>query len=161
MLHTVDNYPGVVLSLGSNIGDRKNNLKNALIELEKISEVKLISSVYESEALLVNDQRNFYNMVVEINYLNTALDLLRDIKFIEKKLGRQKSIRYGPRLIDIVIIFFKGESVSLDELTIPHYDWRNRLFVIEPLSEIIDISELSYLDINDQKVEKKGNISYK
>ena len=106
MLHTVDNYPGVVLSLGSNIGDRKNNLKNALIELEKISEVKLISSVYESEALLVNDQRNFYNMVVEINYLNTALDLLRDIKFIEKKLGRQKSIRYGPRLIDIDIIFF-------------------------------------------------------
>ena len=161
MLHTVDNYAGVVLSLGSNIGDRKNNLKNALIELEKISEVKLISSVYESEALLVNDQRNFYNMVVEINYLNTALDLLRDIKFIEKKLGRQKSIRYGPRLIDIDIIFFKGESVSLDELTIPHYDWRNRLFVIEPLSEIIDISELSYLDINDQKVEKKGNISYK
>ena len=161
MLHTVDNYLGVVLSLGSNIGDRKNNLKNALIELEKISEVKLISSVYESEALLVNDQRNFYNMVVEINYFNTALDLLRDIKFIEKKLGRQKSIRYGPRLIDIDIIFFKGESVSLDELTIPHYDWRNRLFVIEPLSEIIDISELSYLDINDQKVEKKGNISYK
>ena len=62
----MDNYQGIILSLGSNIGDRQKNLRNALIELEKIAQINLVSSIFESDALLETNQRNFYNIVTEI-----------------------------------------------------------------------------------------------
>ena len=157
----MDNYQGIVLSLGSNIGDREGNIRNALVELELICEINLISSLYESDPLLVIEQRSFYNIAIEINYSKKAKQLLEDIRRIEEKIGRKKTYRYGPRVIDIDIIFFKGEVHSTDNLTIPHYDWSNRLFVIEPLGEIIDIFDRSNFNIKDQKLEKIGNISYK
>ena len=64
----MDNYQGIILSLGSNIGDRQKNLRNALIELEKIAQINLVSSIFESDALLETNQRNFYNIVTEIEY---------------------------------------------------------------------------------------------
>tara|TARA_B100000902_G_scaffold63995_1_gene70740 strand:+ start:4265 stop:4738 length:474 start_codon:yes stop_codon:yes gene_type:complete len=157
----VDNYQGIILSLGSNIGNRQGNITNALSELEKISEIKQISSTYESEALLVTDQRSFYNIAVEISYLRKASDLLEEVKLIEVQLGRKKTIRYGPRLIDIDIIFFNKEIISTNELTIPHYDWKNRLFVVAPLCEIVEEFNIAKFNLNNQKVEKIGNINYK
>ena len=157
----MDNYEGVVLSLGSNIGDREENLRNALVELELVGEINLISSLYESDPLLVTEQRSFYNIVIEITYTKSVTHLLKDVKGIEEKIGRTKTYRYGPRVIDIDIIFFKGEVHSSENLIIPHYDWSNRLFVIEPLSEIITTFDTSNLNINDQKLEKIGNIIYK
>ena len=157
----MDNYEGVVLSLGSNIGDRKENLRNALVELELVGEINLISSLYESDPLLVTEQRSFYNIVIEITYTKSATHLLTDVKRIEEKIGRTKTYRYGPRVIDIDIIFFKAEVHSSENLIIPHYDWSNRLFVIEPLREIITTFDTSNLNINDQKLEKIGNIIYK
>lgn len=157
----MDNYEGVVLSLGSNIGDRKENLRNALVELELVGEINLISSLYESDPLLVTEQRSFYNIVIEITYTKSATHLLKDVKRIEEKIGRTKTYRYGPRVIDIDIIFFKAEVHSSENLIIPHYDWSNRLFVIEPLREIITTFDTSNLNINDQKLEKIGNIIYK
>tara|TARA_Y100000389_G_scaffold24465_1_gene21143 strand:+ start:452 stop:925 length:474 start_codon:yes stop_codon:yes gene_type:complete len=157
----VDNYQGIILSLGSNIGNRQSNITNALSELEKISEIKQISSTYESEALLVTDQRSFYNIAVEISYLRKASDLLEEVKLIEVQLGRKKTIRYGPRLIDIDIIFFNKEIISTNELTIPHYDWKNRLFVVAPLCEIVEEFNIAKFNLNNQKVEKIGNINYK
>lgn len=157
----MDNYEGVVLSLGSNIGDRKENLRNALVELELVGEINLISSLYESDPLLVTEQRSFYNIVIEITYTKSATHLLKDVKRIEEKIGRTKTYRYGPRVIDIDIIFFKGEVHSSENLIIPHYDWSNRLFVVEPLREIITTFDTSNLNINDQKLEKIGNIIYK
>ncbi len=157
----MDNYQGIILSLGSNIGNRQGNITNALSELEKISEIKQISSTYESEALLVTDQRSFYNIAVEISYLRKASDLLEEVKLIEVQLGRKKTIRYGPRLIDIDIIFFNKEIISTNELTIPHYDWKNRLFVVAPLCEIVEDFNIAKFNLNNQKVEKIGNINYK
>ncbi len=157
----MDNYQGIILSLGSNIGNRQGNITNALSELEKISEIKQISSTYESEALLVTDQRSFYNIAVEISYLRKASDLLEEVKLIEVQLGRKKTIRYGPRLIDIDIIFFNKENISTNELTIPHYDWKNRLFVVAPLCEIVEEFNIAKFNLNNQKVEKIGNINYK
>ena len=157
----MDNYEGVVLSLGSNIGDSEENLRNALVELELVGEINLISSLYESDPLLVTEQRSFYNIVIEITYTKSATHLLKDVKRIEEKIGRTKTYRYGPRVIDIDIIFFKGEVHSSENLIIPHYDWSNRLFVIEPLREIITTFDTSNLNINDQKLEKIGNIIYK
>jgi len=110
---------------------------------------------------LETNQRNFYNIVTEIEYSRTSSHLLNEVKEIEDFLGRKKTYRYGPRLIDIDIIFFNNENNSSKELTIPHYDWRNRLFVVEPLCEIINVFDIADFNLNDQKVEKKGSISYK
>lgn len=155
------NYRGIILSLGSNIGDRETNLISALLELASIAEIKVVSSIYETEALLVKNQANFYNIVIEIEYLKNANDLLDEINEIEINLGRKKTIRYGPRIIDIDIIFFRGESISTEVLTIPHYAWKERLFVIEPLCEIVEEFNISEFNINDQKVVKKGKLNYK
>ena len=157
----MDNYQGIILSLGSNIGDRQKNLRDALIELDNIAQINLVSSIFESDALLETNQRNFYNIVTEIEYSKTSSDLLNEVKEIEDLLGRKKTYRYGPRLFDIDIIFFNNENNSSKELTIPHYDWRNRLFVVEPLCEIINVFDIADFNLNDQKVEKKGSISYK
>ena len=155
------NYRGIILSLGSNIGDRETNLIAALLELASIAEIKVVSSIYETEALLVKNQDNFYNIAIEIEYLKNANDLLDEINEIEINLGREKTIRYGPRIIDIDIIFFRGESISTEVLTIPHYAWKERLFVIEPLCEIVEEFNISEFNINDQKVVKKGKLNYK
>lgn len=157
----MDNYEGIILSLGSNIGDRKGNLIAALVELAKVVEIKNISSIYESEALLMTDQRSFYNIAIEIKYLKNAHDLLGEIKKIETNLGRKKTIRYGPRIIDIDIIFFGGENISSEVLTIPHYGWKKRLFVLEPLCEIVEDFHISEFNIINQQIIKKGNINYK
>lgn len=155
------NFNKIILSIGSNVGDRKQNILDSLKELSRISQIKKVSSVYDSEAILFEAQENFFNLVVQIEYKKSPQDLLRDIKKIEKLIGRKETFRYGPRLIDIDIIFFNNFEVQDKELIIPHYDWQNRRFVIEPLSELFD--DFNFLDhkINDQKLVKVGTINYK
>ena len=76
-------------------------------------------------------------------------------------MGRKKTIRYGPRIIDIDIIFFKGEEIRQKDLTIPHYDWHNRLFVLQPLYELLDRElEQSSYEIYEQKITKIGTIKF-
>lgn len=155
------NFNKIILSIGSNVGDRKQNILDSLKELSRISQIKKVSSVYDSEAILFEAQENFFNLVVQIEYKKSPQDLLKDIKKIEKLIGRKETFRYGPRLIDIDIIFFNNFEVQDKELIIPHYDWQNRRFVIEPLSELFD--DFNFLDhkINDQKLVKVGTINYK
>lgn len=88
----MDNYQGIILSLGSNIGDRQKNLRDALIELDNIAQINLVSSIFESDALLETNQRNFYNIVTEIEYSRTSSDLLNEVKEIEDFLGRKKNL---------------------------------------------------------------------
>ena len=155
------NFPNIFLSLGSNIGDKKLNLINALSELSEYVNIKKISSLYESDPLLFENQDNFYNIVIEIEYEETAYDLLNIIKNIEIKLGRQTTFRYGPRIIDIDILFFNNQIIQEENLTIPHYDWHNRKFVVEPLSELINQQML--IDeriISNQNIKNIGNIIY-
>ena len=155
------NFPNIFLSLGSNIGDKKLNLINALSELSEYVNIKKISSLYESDPLLFENQDNFYNIVIEIEYEETAYDLLNIIKNIEIKLGRQTTFRYGPRIIDIDILFFNNQIIQEENLTIPHYDWHNRKFVVEPLSELINQQIL--IDeriISNQNIKNIGNIIY-
>jgi 2-amino-4-hydroxy-6-hydroxymethyldihydropteridine diphosphokinase len=157
----VKNFPNIFLSLGSNIGDKKLNLINALSELSEYVNIKKVSSLYESDPLLFENQDNFYNIVIEIEYEETAYDLLNIIKNIEIKLGRQTTFRYGPRIIDIDILFFNNQIIQEENLTIPHYDWHNRKFVVEPLSELINQQIL--IDeriISNQNIKNIGNIIY-
>jgi 2-amino-4-hydroxy-6-hydroxymethyldihydropteridine diphosphokinase len=157
----VKNFPNIFLSLGSNIGDKKLNLINALNELSEYVNIKKVSSLYESDPLLFENQDNFYNIVIEIEYEETAYDLLNIIKNIEIKLGRQTTFRYGPRIIDIDILFFNNQIIQEENLTIPHYDWHNRKFVVEPLSELIN--QQIFIDernISNQNIKNIGNIIY-
>ena len=155
------NFNKIILSVGSNVGDRQKNILNSLKELSRISQIKKVSSLYDSEAILFEAQENFFNLVVQIEYNKSPQDLLRDIKKIEKLIGRKETFRYGPRVIDVDIIFFNNIEVQDKELIIPHYDWQNRRFVIEPLSELFDDFNLLDYKIKDQKLVKVGTINYK
>ena len=155
----MNNLSSIYLSLGSNIGNRENNLELALKELSEILRINKISSLYETEPLLYQKQDNFLNIVVEVSYFDEAESLLKNIKAIEKKMGREATLRFGPRIIDIDIIFFNGQEINDESLTIPHKEWKNRLFVIAPLYEVLDRKiEESKFNISNQKVIRIGSI---
>ena len=154
------NLNSIYLSLGSNIGDRTDNLTKAIVELSKKMKIVKLSSIYETEPLLFENQNSFLNMVLEVDYKGAPDQLLESIKIIENDMGRESTFRYGPRLIDIDIIFFNNYEVIQDNLTIPHYDWKNRLFVIEPLYEVLELElNKSEYKINGQKVKIVGSIN--
>ena len=154
------NLNSIYLSLGSNIGDRADNLTKAIVKLSKKMKIVKSSSIYETEPLLFENQNSFLNMVLEVDYKGSPDQLLESIKIIENDMGRESTFRYGPRLIDIDIIFFNNYEVIQDNLTIPHYDWKNRLFVIEPLYEVLELKLYkSEYKINGQKVKRVGSIN--
>ena len=155
------NLNSIFLSLGTNVGDKNKNLLEGLTFLKEFVNILSISSVYKTEPLLYEDQEDFLNIVTEIDYQGTAKSLLLIIKDIEIQMGRKKTFRYGPRIIDIDIIFFKGEEINEDDLIIPHYDWHNRLFVIQPLYELLNkpLDKANY-EIHEQKIIKVGKIEF-
>jgi len=156
----VKNLNSIYLSLGSNIGDRADNLTKAIVKLSKKMKIVKSSSIYETEPLLFENQNSFLNMILEVDYKGSPDQLLESIKIIENDMGRESTFRYGPRLIDIDIIFFNNYEVNQDNLTIPHYDWKNRLFVIEPLYEVLELElNKSEYKINGQKVKRVRNIN--
>ena len=153
------NSNSIFLSLGSNIGHKENNLIDALRLISSFAKILKISSVYKTEPLLYKEQDDFFNIVVEIDYQKTARNLLLKIKDVETQMGRKDNFRYGPRLIDIDIIFFKGEEIDEEDLIIPHYDWQNRLFVVEPLYEVLNKPlDKSSFKIFNQKITNIGKI---
>ena len=113
------NSNSIFLSLGSNIGHKENNLIDALRLISSFAKILKISSVYKTEPLLYKEQDDFFNIVIEIDYQKTARNLLLKIKDVETQMGRKDNFRYGPRLIDIDIIFFKGEEIDEEDLIIP------------------------------------------
>ena len=155
------NLNSIFLSLGTNIGDKNKNLLEGLTFLKEFVNILSVSSVYKTEPLLYEDQEDFLNIVTEIDYQGTAKSLLLIIKDIEIQMGRKKTFRYGPRIIDIDIIFFKGEEINEEDLIIPHYDWHNRLFVIQPLYELLNkpLNKSNY-KIHEQKIIKIGKIEF-
>ena len=153
------NSNSIFLSLGSNIGDKENNLIDAVRFISNFAKILKISSVYKTEPLFYKEQDDFFNIVIEIDYQKTARNLLLKIKDVETQMGRKDNFRYGPRLIDIDIIFFKGEEIDEEDLIIPHYDWQNRLFVVEPLYEVLNEPlDKSSFKIFDQKITNIGKI---
>ncbi len=126
------------LCLGSNLGDRLNNIRSALAGLEKAGiRVFKTSSVYETKPHGVDvPQENYYNLVVGIECDVSPQGLLDTSRRIEDSLGRLRPYRNAPRTIDIDILMLDGESVSTPDLVIPHPRLEERPFVIYPLSEI-------------------------
>jgi 2-amino-4-hydroxy-6-hydroxymethyldihydropteridine diphosphokinase len=128
----------VYLGLGSNKGERLNYLQSALIETAKLSRtsVHTVSSVYETEPVGNKDQAEFLNAVAEIETDLSPHDLLSELKRIEKNLGRKERIRWGPREIDIDILYYDDVVLRDDSIQIPHGEIANRRFVLIPLNEI-------------------------
>ena len=125
------------LLIGGNLGDRKQNLSTA-IELinEQCGIVTKTSSLYETAAWGITDQPAFLNQALEISTSLNAKQLLRKILKVEKMMGRVRKEKFGPRIIDIDILFYEDEIHDLRFLKIPHPELQNRRFVLEPLAEI-------------------------
>ncbi len=153
------NFNKIILSLGSNIGDKKSNLETAINQINKFSAIKKISSIYESEPILLKDQDNFYNLVLEIDYKKSVIELLQSTKDVERRMGRKKTVKYGPRIIDIDIVFFNNKIVNSKDLVIPHYDWSNRVFVVKPLSELFKEFNMQDYKLDVQKINKVGRVN--
>ena len=126
----------VYLSLGSNVGDRENHLREAITRLESTGHVVSISSFYETEPVEVTDQSWFLNCAVQIETTKMPKQLMAAVLEIEREMGRQRTQNKGPRTIDIDVILFGDSVVNSSELTIPHPAMHQRRFVLEPLAEI-------------------------
>jgi GTP cyclohydrolase-4 len=126
----------VYLGLGSNLGDRKQNLAQALELMSKHLVVEQVSSIYETEPVGYKDQPLFLNAACRISTGLNPEKLLRLAKKIEAKLGRTPGFPNAPRPIDIDILFYGDEVLKNKELTIPHPHLAERAFVLVPLAEI-------------------------
>lgn len=125
------------LLIGGNVGNRQQNLHQAVTAIEKTcGRVMLQSSVYETAAWGKTDQQAFLNQALLIETTFSAPDLLKGVLEVESRLGRVREERYGPRVIDIDIIFFNNDIIKLPALTIPHPEVQNRRFALTPLQEI-------------------------
>ncbi|MBN2571146.1 MAG: 2-amino-4-hydroxy-6-hydroxymethyldihydropteridine diphosphokinase [Ignavibacteriales bacterium] len=128
----------IFLALGSNLGDRKKNIYRAIDKLKQDKSVcfEKMSSVYLTEPIGIKEQNNFYNCVIKVKSNYPPSELLNVIKNIEKKLGRKETIKWGPRIIDIDILFFDNLIIDDKNLSIPHKEFENRDFFIKPMQEL-------------------------
>jgi 2-amino-4-hydroxy-6-hydroxymethyldihydropteridine diphosphokinase len=127
----------VYLSLGSNLGDRRAHLHEA-IERLAAAEVRVLreSSVYESEPRDLREQPWFLNQIVEAETDLFPRQLLSRTQKIEREMGRRRSVAKGPRVVDIDIVLFGNAVMRATELEIPHPRMIERRFVLEPLAEL-------------------------
>ncbi|MGH2319779.1 2-amino-4-hydroxy-6-hydroxymethyldihydropteridine diphosphokinase [Planococcus sp. SE5232] len=126
------------LSLGSNMGNRFEMLKQAVSLLANHAAVKVIhiSSLYETDPVGYTDQEPFLNMVVELETELEALALLDICQEIEESLQRKRLVRWGPRTIDLDILLYNQDKFETERLTVPHPRMHERAFVLIPLLEV-------------------------
>ena len=128
----------IYLALGSNLGDRQHNLNEAVNQLKEHN-IQLItaSSIIETDPIGgPESQGKFLNQVVQAQTQLSPHELLKTCKKIEQNMGREKTVRNGPRIIDIDILLYDNIRINSEELTIPHPRMWEREFVLKPLREI-------------------------
>ena len=129
----------VYLLLGSNIGDRRKHLNDALWAIEtRAGVIRGRSSVYETAAWGKTNQATFYNQAIRITTFLSPAELLTTLQLIEKSMGRERKEKWGERVIDIDILFFGDQVIDTPDLKIPHPELQNRRFALIPMSEIAD-----------------------
>lgn len=126
----------VYLSLGSNLGDREENLRTAITRLADFGNVAAVSSFYETEPVDVAAQPWFLNCAVKFETEKMPRQLMSAILTLEQTMGRQRRQNKGPRTIDIDVLLFGSSIIELPSLTVPHPRMHQRRFVLEPLAEI-------------------------
>lgn len=127
----------VYLGLGSNLGDRQDNLALARQGIsESIGEIVAQSGIYETAAWGLKEQGDFLNQVICLTTTFQAPEILAKVLAVELSMGRVRKIKWGARLIDIDVLYFNDAIIKLDRLTIPHPFIQERRFVLVPLAEI-------------------------
>lgn len=162
----------VYIGLGSNRGDRLENIKQALLQLMKLpkTEIAGISSVYESDPMYKENQNRFFNAVAEVNTELDPIFLLMELKNIEEGMGRNfDAERNGPRIIDLDIEFYDDLVMKTENLEIPHPRLYERMFVLKPMFQLNKnykcsktgktVSALLHECIDDSNVEKVKDLS--
>jgi 2-amino-4-hydroxy-6-hydroxymethyldihydropteridine diphosphokinase len=150
----------VYLSLGSNIGDRAANLNAAIAALPQAGfRVRSLSSFYETEPVDYLQQEWFFNCVAEGETELAAVALLAKLREIEARIGSEKIIAKGPRILDIDIVLYGDETIATPELQIPHPRMTQRRFVLIPLVEIAP--ELRHPSWNATAKELLAAMSYR
>ena len=144
----------IYLSLGTNIGDRLQNLLNAVLLCEqKGIRLRVVSSVYETEPWGFESETSFYNMVIACEFDREAIDLLELTQTIELEIGRKpKTLEgYESRIIDIDILFVDEKVINMANLQIPHEKMCDRKFVLLPLNELnpLFIHPLRKISVNE------------
>jgi 2-amino-4-hydroxy-6-hydroxymethyldihydropteridine diphosphokinase len=126
------------LGLGSNLGDRRQHLAEAVRRLYAgpALQVVKVSSVYESSPVGVTTQPDFLNLAAQVTTTHTPKELLAECLRIETELGRVRRERWGPRTIDIDLLLYGDVRIDDESLTVPHSRMRERSFVLTPLAEI-------------------------
>jgi 2-amino-4-hydroxy-6-hydroxymethyldihydropteridine diphosphokinase len=164
----------IILSIGTNIGDRERNIENAIVALAEIGKVCAVSPIYTSEPWGFESENGFYNIALILESDLSPLDLLRETQRIEKELGRtaKTTTEYADRVIDIDIIDYDNQIIdyrveSADNsslLTLPHPLMHLRNFVLYPLADIAPewvhpILKLTTLELKAKSEDK--SIPYK
>jgi 2-amino-4-hydroxy-6-hydroxymethyldihydropteridine diphosphokinase len=127
----------IYLHLGSNMGDKQDNLAKAILAIGKrIGKIVTKSSLYETEAWGIKEQESFINQAIQINSVLSPREMLTKCLAIETEMGRQRKEKWGPRIIDIDILFFGTKKINDKDLVIPHSEIPNRNFVLIPMMEI-------------------------
>lgn len=163
----------IILSIGTNIGDRERNIENAVKALDEIGKVTAISPIYTSEPWGFESENGFYNIALTMESELSPLDLLRETQRIEKELGRtaKTTTEYTDRVIDIDIIDYDNQIIKISQqstvnslLTLPHPLMHLRNFVLYPLADIAPKWEHPILKLTAQELKEKSedkSIPYK
>lgn len=154
------------LSLGSNLGDREDNLKKAVEEIDKNIDINVtgISKIYETEPVGYLEQGRFLNMAIAIETSLVPIKLLKELQRVEHKLKRIREIHWGPRTIDIDILTFEDLEINIPELVIPHPRMFERAFVLIPLMDLCVDGKFQSWDLReyiDRCADKSGVVLYK
>jgi 2-amino-4-hydroxy-6-hydroxymethyldihydropteridine diphosphokinase len=160
--------PWTCIALGSNLGNRLKNLQQAAQSLQQYGSILHASSLFWSAPYGNEEQNGFYNAVVLFHTTNPPEKLLQILLQIEKEMGRIRQEKWGPRIIDLDIIFYENQVYESDVLRIPHPDFQNRNFVLVPLSELVPdfippgfsvpIQKLAETFIRDKKIRKMKKV---
>ena len=140
-----------VVALGSNLGDRFDFLQKAVDKINSFKEIEIlkISSVYETLPVGGPEQGNYLNAVISVNTELEAEELLFKLLLIELDLGRQREIVWGPRTIDLDLIWFENQTINLVNLVLPHPRAHERCFVIKPWLEIEPEARIGNTEIQE------------
>ena len=152
-----------VIGIGSNIGNKKENIERAIAAIETLPKTRIVlkSSIYETQPVGYEEQDDFYNICLEVQSVFNPFEMIGAVLGIEAGFGRVRTIKDGPRIIDIDIIFVENMVIQSPHLTVPHPQYKNRRFVLEPLCEMYpDGRFMGYIfvglseQIENQKVKK-------
>lgn len=128
----------VFIGLGTNLGNRLGNLRGALAAIRDIPglSVAAVSPLYETEPVGKRDQPQFINAVIEVACDQSPAELLAALQAIERRMGRVNPVKWGPRVIDLDLLYYGNRVLNTGGLAVPHPEAARRAFVLEPLGEI-------------------------